>query len=110
MIVDLVLLPRIWPAMAPTIAPPTTFCTSLLFGSLRTRSICASATDALTGYVRPPNVTERTANSITILSVEFSLRLRLVTSSDTVAPDGMDAPLEPVTPSATVAENVWPAV
>ena len=44
MIVDFVLLPRIWPAIAPTTAPVATFCASLLFGWLRTRSTSALAT------------------------------------------------------------------
>src|SRR5437763_15257581 len=45
-----------------------------------------------------------------ILSFAFSLRLSWVTSSETEAPDGMMAPLEPATPSATVAVKGWPTV
>src|SRR5258708_13380581 len=107
---DLVLLPRIWPAMAPTTAPPTTFCTSFFFGSWRTRSMSAWATDAVTGYVWPAYEAERTASAMRILSLTFSLRFRVVTSRLTVAPAGIVAPLDPVTGLATVAVKLCPTV
>jgi hypothetical protein len=49
MTVDLVLLPSTWPAIAPMAAPVATFCTSLLFGWLRTFSIVADSVLAVTG-------------------------------------------------------------
>src|SRR5436309_7810679 len=51
-----------------------------------------------------------TANSITIGSLEFSLRFRFVTVSVTVEPAGIVAPLEPVTVFCTVAVNLSPTL
>lgn len=51
----------------------------------------------------PPNVTEFTENSITILSLAFSLRLSVVAVIVTVAPAGIVTPFEPLTGEATVA-------
>ena len=58
----------------------------------------------------PPNETEFTANSITIGSFAFSLRLRFVTVSVTVEPAGMTAPLEPVTAFCVVAVILSPTL
>ncbi len=60
--------------------------------------------------MRPPKFTDFTANSITMLSRTFSLRLRFVTSSDTVAPAGIAAPFVPVVASVVVAVKVWPTL
>src|SRR2546423_8569979 len=70
----------------------------------------ASCTEASSAYVLPPNVTEFTANSITIGSLEFSLRFRFVTVIVTVAPAGITPPLEPVTEFCTVAVNLSPTL
>src|SRR6476659_2229936 len=74
------------------------------------RSTAADSTVASIGYVLPPNVTELTANSITILSFAFSLRLRAVTVRFTVAPAGITAPLLPVTAFSTVAVTLSPTL
>src|SRR5262249_6551432 len=103
MTVALVLLPRILPAIAPATAPTPTFCTSLLVGSSLTRSTLADVTLASTGYVFPPYVTEFTANSMTIASFAFSLRLSWVIVKLTVAPAGTSAPFEPDTELSSVA-------
>ena len=100
-----VLLPSTRPAIAPIAAPPTTFFTSALLGSLRTRATSAWLTLASTEYVLPPNSTLFTANSMTIGSFMFSLRFSRVTVRFSVAPAGIVAPFEPTTASVTVAER-----
>ena len=58
----------------------------------------------------PPNDTDFTANSMTILSFTFSLRLSCVTSSVTSRPAGIVAPFEPDTAFARLAVKVCPTV
>ena len=58
----------------------------------------------------PPNEIERTAKPISMLSFAFSLRLSFVTSSATVAPAGIVAPLLPVTASLNVAVKRSPTL
>src|SRR5687768_14036140 len=96
--------------MAPTIAPPTTFCTSLLRVVLRTFSTDASLVVAFTAIERPSTLSDTTSRPTRISSFAFSERFSSVTRTTAVAPAGITAPLLPRTVSATVAVKRSPTL
>ena len=66
--------------------------------------------DADTGYVRPPNVTDRSLTDIDVLSFAFLAVFASVTSNVPVAPSGIVMPFVPSTDEASVAVNLSPTL
>src|SRR5688572_29852352 len=105
--VPFALLPRMVPSTAPATAPPTTFVRSLLPDTRSVSIWLSAATSPSPGYDSPFTSIARTWKWILLASTGLA-RSTAVTSSTTVAPAGMTAPLLPTVAEETVAVNLSP--